>query len=168
MLMRDVMKGATDMAARSQFLLGGLAAVLALTGGLFLWQGLTQSDEEMPLPAPPPPLTALPKAGIDAPKFGAPPPALPEAKRASREEMRFNRYDRDRNERVSRIEMLGTRSAAFRKLDKDGNNLLTFEEWAAATSQRFAGADADKSGDLTRAEFATTAPKRAAAPACKC
>jgi EF hand len=155
------------MAARSHFLLGGLAAALALTGGLFLWQGLSQDADEMALPAPPP-VAGLPKAGPDAPRFGAPPPALPEAKRTSREEQRFNRYDRDRNERVSRIEMMATRSGAFRKLDRDGNNLLSFEEWAAATSERFAGADGDKSGDLTRSEFATTAPKRSPAPACKC
>lgn len=156
------------MAARSHFLLGGLATALALTGGLFLWQGLSQTEGTAELPAPPPALPPIPQAGADAPKFGTPPPVLPEAKRASREEQRFNRYDRDRNERISRIEMLGTRSAAFRKLDKDGNNLLTFEEWAAATSDRFAGADADKSGDLTRVEFATTAPKRNPGATCRC
>lgn len=155
-------------AARSHFLLGGLAAALALTGGLFVWQGISQSDEPALIPTPPPPIVGLPVAGANAPKVGPAPPRLPEAKKASREEQRFNRYDRDCNDRVSRIEMLGTRSAAFRKLDKDGNNLLTFEEWAAATSGRFAGADGDKTGDLTRAEFATTAPKRNPAPACKC
>lgn len=156
------------MAARSHFLLGGLAAIMALTGGLFLWQGLTQSEDDIELPEPPPPVAGLPKAGPNAPKFGTPPPTLPEARRASREEQRFNRFDRDRNERISRLEMMATRSNAFRKLDRDGNNLLTFEEWAVTTSERFAGADGDKSGDLTRPEFATTAPKRAPAPKCKC
>ena len=107
-------------------------------------------------------------ASAGAPKRGAAPPELPAAKDASREERRFNRYDRDRNEVVSRVEMMSTRTAAFRKLDKDRNNLLSFEEWAAATGDRFAGADKDKSGGLSRAEFATTAPKRAPAPKCKC
>ena len=64
---------------------------------------------------------------------------MPAAKEASREERRFNRYDRDRNESVSRIEMMSTRTAAFRKLDKDRNNLLSFEEWAAATQRWFLG-----------------------------
>ena len=85
-----------------------------------------------------------------------------------REERRFNRFDRDRNDKISRVELMSSRTAAFRKLDKDGNNLLTFEEWAVTTGARFASADADKSGDLTRAEFATTAPKRAAKPKCSC
>ena len=137
--------------ATSRFLLGGVASALLLTGGVFLWKGYSQIAAEDVVPAPPPRLAALPAA-----------------KAESREERRFNRYDRDRNERISRVEMMATRSAAFRKLDKNGDNLLSFEEWAAATSDRFAGADADKSGDLTRAEFATTAPKPAAKPKCRC
>lgn len=154
--------------AVSRFLVGGLASALLLTGGVFLWKGHSQGGDEAVVPAPPPALPAIPVAGADAPTRGPAPPELPAAKEASREERRFNRYDRNRDERISRAEMLSTRTAAFRKLDKDGNNLLTFEEWAAATSERFAGADADKSGDLTRAEFTTTAPKRAAKPKCRC
>lgn len=154
--------------AVSRFLIGGVASALLLTGGLFMWKGYTQIAEERLLPEPPPALPAIPVAGANAPKRGAAPPDLPAAKEASREERRFNRYDRDRNNRISRIEMMATRTAAFRKLDKNGDNLLSFEEWAAATSDRFANADADKSGDLTRAEFATTAPKPAAKPKCSC
>ena len=154
--------------AVSRFLIGGVASALLLTGGVFLWQGYTQVAEEAVMPEPPPDPGPIPVAGAGAPTRGAAPPELPAAKDASREERRFNRYDRDRNDRISRVEMLSTRTAAFRKLDKDGNNLLTFEEWAGATGQRFAGADGDKSGDLNRAEFATTAPKRAVAAKCKC
>ena len=154
--------------AISRFLIGGLASALLLTGGVFIWKGYSQVAEEAVLPGPPPALPAIPVAGASAPKRGAAPPALPTAKAESREERRFNRYDRDRNERISRIEMMSTRTAAFRKLDKDGNNLLSFEDWAVATSDRFAGADGDESGDLTRVEFATTAPKRAAKPKCRC
>jgi len=154
--------------AVSRFLAGGLASALLLTGGVFLWKGHSQVAEQRALPAPPPKLPAIPVAGPNAPKRGAAPPELPAAKQETREERRFNRYDRDRNERISRVEMMATRSAAFRKLDSNGDNLLSFEEWAVATSDRFAGADADKSGDLTRAEFATTAPKRTPKPACNC
>lgn len=154
--------------AISRFLIGGVASALLLTGGLFMWKGYTQIAEEEVLPDPPPALAAIPVAGANAPKRGPAPPALPAAKDASREERRFNRFDRDRNDKISRVELMSSRTAAFRKLDKDGNNLLTFEEWAAATGQRFAGADGDRSGDLTRAEFATTAPKAAVKPKCRC
>lgn len=154
--------------AVSRFLIGGLASALLLTGGVLLWQGQTRSTQDDELPAIPPPPAAIPVAGANAPKRGPAPPTLPAAKEASREEKRFNRYDRDRNERVSRIEMMSTRTNAFRKLDRDGNNLLTFEEWAAATGEKFAGADGDRSGDLSRTEFATTAPKPSAQPRCKC
>lgn len=154
--------------AVSRFLIGGVASALLLTGGVFLWQGLSRDAEVRAMPDPPPALPEIPVAGANAPKRGTPPPELPEAKAETREERRFNRYDRDRNERISRIEMLSTRTAAFRKLDRNGDNLLSFEEWAVTTSDRFAGADADKSGDLTRAEFATTAPKRKPKPKCGC
>ena len=86
----------------------------------------------------------------------------------SREEKRFARYDRNRDGIISRIEMLGSRTAAFKQLDTNKDNLLSFEEWAVATADRFTGADADKNGKLTPAEFATTAPKRAVKPRCKC
>lgn len=154
--------------AVSRFLIGGVASALLLTGGLFLWQGKTQTRKEAVAAPAPPDVAELPVAGAGAPKRGPAPPELPSAKESSREERRFNRYDRDRNDRISRIEMLSTRTAAFRKLDKNGDNLLTFEEWAAATGDRFAKADADRSGELTRTEFATTAPKRKEAPKCKC
>ena len=156
-----------DMAI-SRFLIGGVASALLLTGGVFLWKGYSQIAEEEVLPDPPPALPAIPVADADAPKHGPAPPELPAAKEASREERRFNRFDRDRNDKISRIELMSSRTAAFRKLDSDGNNLLTFEEWAAATGQRFAGADRDKSGELTRAEFGTTAPKPAVKGKCSC
>jgi hypothetical protein len=82
--------------------------------------------------------------------------------------MRFNRYDRNKDELVSRLEMMGSRTKAFKALDSDGNNLLTFEEWAAATGQRFASADGNKDLLLTRKEFARTRPKAVPRPGCRC
>ena len=82
--------------------------------------------------------------------------------------MRFNRYDRNRDELVSRLEMMSSRTKAFKALDTYGNNLLTLEEWAAATGQRFAGADRNKDQLLTRKEFAQTRPKLVATPGCRC
>ena len=158
------------------FLTGMASGALLLVGGLMVWQAVAVQPKPLPKGAPPPemfaaaPLT-LPTAGPDAPKYGPKPPnpiALAKPPRLSNEQKRFNRYDRDRNGEITRIEMLSTRTKAFRDLDKDGNNLLTFEEWAAATSQRFAGADANRNGLLTPAEFATTRPKRTAKPVCDC
>lgn len=152
-----------------RFLAGGVGALLLVAGGLWLWQG--QAAQQNVIPAMPPPAAIsdkLPEAGINAPAFGAEPPTPPEAPKASREEQRFNRYDRNRDELISRLEMMGSRTKAFKSLDSDGNNLLSFEEWAAATGERFAGADANKDKLLTRKEFAATRPRQAAKPGCRC
>ncbi|WP_430445817.1 hypothetical protein [Sphingorhabdus contaminans] len=153
-----------------RILVGGLAALLFMAGSFWLWQ--TQASQESSIPAPPPPPALaddmLPVAGPDAPLVGPAPPVPPEAPKASREEVRFNRYDRNRDELISRIEMMGSRTKAFRQLDKDGNNLLTFEEWAVATGERFAMADINRDSLLTRKEFVRTRPKPAAKPACRC
>lgn len=149
-----------------KMLIGGVAAILMLTGGLFLWQGISQSPDPVAKLAPLPDV-GLPVAGGDA--VGAPPPDAPRARDATREERRFARYDRNRDNVVTRVEMLSTRTNAFRRLDRDGNNLLSFEEWAVATSNRFAGADGNRDGRLSAEEFATTAPKRRAQSArCAC
>ena len=151
----------------NRLVLGAVLALVLAGIGVFWWQGRAQVEQGAPPPMAQPekPLPEdLPTA--DPGNFRGPAP--PEATELTKEEQRFFRYDRDRDRRITRNEMLSTRSDAFRKLDKDGNNLLTFEEWAAATGERFAGADADKSGDLTRAEFATTAPKRAVKAKCSC
>ena len=153
-----------------KFAAGAAGILLLLTAGLFLWIGA--QGQEVPIPAAPPPPEpaepdALPEARLDEQTVGPPPPTPPKAYKASREEMRFNRYDRNRDEIITRLEMMSSRTASFRKLDKDGNNLLTFEEWAVATSDKFAGADSDGNGQLTRTEFRTTRPKRSP-PRCKC
>ena len=153
-----------------KFAAGAAGILLLLTAGLFLWIGAQGQD--VPISdAPPPPQVAepesLPEADLDADTVGPAPPTPPKAYKASREELRFNRYDRNRDEIITRLEMMSSRTDAFRKLDRDGNNLLTFEEWAVATSDKFAGADGDKNGRLTRTEFRTTRPKRSV-PRCKC
>jgi hypothetical protein len=142
---------------------------LVLAGiGVFWWQGRAAIEQGAPPPAPaiarPDPMT-LPKADPGDQKG----PKPPEPTDRTREQRRFDHLDRNRDNIITRDEMLSTRTDAFRKLDKDGNNLLTFEEWAVTTVDRFAGADKDKDGRLTRAEFAITAPKPAAKkPGCKC
>ena len=152
-----------------RFLAGGIAAILIGTLGLWLWR--SYAGLENPIPAAPPPQAlaeGLPVPGKNAPQFGPAPPTPPEAPKSSREEQRFNRYDRNRDDIISRLEMMSSRTKDFKKLDKDGNNLLTFEEWAVATGERFAKADGNRDKLLTRKEFAITAPKPAAKPSCKC
>jgi hypothetical protein len=147
----------------NKIMLGAFGALALLGIGLFWLQGRAEVEQGAPPPAP----VATPPEGLpSADASGLTGPAPPEATELSREERRFFRYDRDRDRRISRNEMLSTRTDAFRDLDKDGNNLLTFEEWAVTTAQRFDQADADKDGELSQKEFATTAPKPAAA--CRC
>lgn len=141
-------------------LLGGLAALILCAAGVFWWQGraetkfaaapaLSLPDQSSEEPE------ELPSADIDGLMGVAP----PEATVVGKETRRFNVLDKDRDNRISRTEMLTQRAKAFRKLDKDGNNLLTFEEWAFATVDKFKGADANADLFLSREEFATTRPK---------
>lgn len=148
----------------NRFLLGGLAGLLLLSGGFFIWMGYSAVPDPAADAVPPP--VEIPMATADA--VGAPPPEPPEARAATREERRFQRYDRNRDGTVTRIEMMSTRTNAFKRLDSDGNNLLSFEEWAVATGGRFAEADDDRSGGLNAAEFATTAPRRGPVSKCRC
>ncbi|WP_430414256.1 hypothetical protein [Parasphingorhabdus sp.] len=154
----------------TKFAAGASAMLLMMTAGLFVWMGAHSQDNLIP-EAPPPPekveTEGLPEAIFDDETIGPQPPTPPKAYKASREERRFNRYDRNRDEIVTRLEMMSSRTKAFKALDTDGNNLLTFEEWAVATSDRFTGADRDGNGALTRVEFRTTRPKRTASK-CKC
>ena len=149
----------------NKLVLGALLALVLAGIGLFWLQGRAQVEKGAPPPVVP---TATPTGLPSAAVAHVTGPALPTASELTREQQRFFRYDRNRDLKITRNEMLSTRVDDFRKLDKDGNNLLTFEEWAVATSDRFAGADANHDGWLSQAEFATTAPKRKPAPKCAC
>lgn len=152
----------------SKYLIGGISTMMLLLAG-FLYM-ITSAQDDVPRAVPPPEQAKidahkLPEADV-ADLIG---PEPPEATEMTREQKRFARYDRDSNRRITRNEMLSSRSDAFRKLDKDGNNLLTFEEWAVTTVNRFEGADANGNQELTPEEFATTKPKPKRKPArCRC
>lgn len=152
----------------NRLVLGGVIALVMVGIGLFWWQGRAEVEQGAPPPLEQPerPLAeTLPMADAGDLKG----PAPPQATELTREEQRFFRYDRNRDRRITRNEMLSTRSDAFRKLDKDGNNLLDFEEWAVATVNRFEGADANGDRELDLVEFGKTAPKQARrTPACRC
>ncbi len=155
----------------NRIILGAVSALMLAGAGLFWWQG----QAAIQAAAPPVPLMAEPEAtGLPLEELpsedgdgmaGAAPPG---ASKASREELRFNRLDRNRDNLVTRSEALQPRVAMFRKLDADHNNLLSFEEWSVVSSNRFKGADADGNGSLTRPEFATTKQKPTKKAGCAC
>ena len=149
----------------NRLVLGAFAALVAVGIGLFWLQGRAEVEQGAPPPARIAPAeTGLPQADVS----GMRGPEPPESTELTREEQRFFRYDTNRDRRITRTEMMSTRTDSFRDLDTDGNNLLTFEEWAVTTGNRFAGMDADGNGWLSPAEFATSAPRPRATPACRC
>lgn len=144
------------MGADMMRVLLGLGVALAMAGAVFWMKGLARADAPVP-PSPPDRPMVLADDPADAP---------PEAPARTREEKRFDRYDRDRDGRVTRDEYLAARRKAFGKLDANADGRLDFEEWSTKTSDRFAKADADQDRRLDRGEFATTKPKRKSRPAC--
>ena len=94
--------------------------------------------------------------------------APPEAGERTREEKRFDRYDKDRDQRITGEEYLASRRKAYAKLDADGDGRLSFDEWAKKTTDKFGKADADRSKALTREEFATTKLARKSPPRRNC
>jgi hypothetical protein len=136
----------------------GVGAVLLLAvAGVFLFRG---SASVQPALAATPPAA---RAGEDA----ALPDEAPSASAKTREQKRFDRIDKDKNDTITRDEFFVLRRKAFAKLDTNGDGRLSFEEWAIRGTTRFAAADKDRSGTLNRTEFATTAVKRKA-PAARC
>lgn len=145
----------------NRIVLGAFGALAMVGLGLFWVQGRAEVEEGAPPPEPlvqkePEDPEVLPFADI----AGLEGPAPPESNELTREERRFFRYDYNRDRRITRNEMMSSRTDSFRKLDIDGNNLLTFEEWAVTTSERFEAMDADGNGWLSQSEFATSAPAR--------
>jgi hypothetical protein len=144
-----------------RYLVGACGALLLGLAGMFLFRGSAAPERMLP---------AMPStAGPVATEQEAPlPDEAPSASAKTREQKRLDRYDKDRNETVTRDEYLASRHKAFAKLDTDGDGRLSFDEWSAKTVAKFTGADKDKSGSLSRAEFAATAMKRSARPRCAC
>lgn len=142
-----------------RYLVGGLAGVLAIVAGMVL---------QATRPGAPQPLLAATVPAAQASGVPAAEPEVPEALERTREQKRFDRYDKDRNGTILREEYLAPRRKAFAKLDRNGDGVLSFDEWAVKAETKFDTADKDKSGSLTRDEFATTAVKRKPKPRCTC
>lgn len=142
-----------------RYLAGVAAAALLLVAGMTL-----QAMRSPPAAT----LAAMPTAAAATPDGQAATPAVPEALPATREQKRFDRYDKDRNSSITRDEYLMARHKAFAKLDVDGNGTLSFDEWAVKAETKFTLADKDKSGAMNATEFATTAVKRKTKPRPNC
>lgn len=136
-----------------RFAAGVGSALLIFAAIWIIWVGRDGSLSLLP-PTPVPLDAALRFADLPAP--------LPEASERTREEKRFDRYDKDRNGGVSREEYLANRRKAFAKFDTDGDGKLSFEEYATKTVVKFSGADKDHTGVLTPAEFLATRVLRTA------
>lgn len=133
-----------------RYLVGAVGALLLAGAGVLLFRGDA---------APRPVLTSTSPAAAGA-DSGELPDDVPAATAKTREQKRFNRYDKDRDGTVTRDEYLLSRHKAYARLDTNHDGVLQFDEWSAKTEAKFATADADHSGVLTPAEFATTAVKR--------
>ncbi len=145
-----------------RFLAGVASALLLVTAGFFLWTGHARRDVSLPA------VHATAAAG-EAVVAADPAPAVadpPAASEKTREQKRFDRYDRNRDGKVDRDEYLLSRHKAFAKLDTNGDGKLSFEEYSAKAIAKFAKADGDRSGTLDAAEFATTRVQRKSKPRC--
>lgn len=133
----------------------GAGAVALAALAIILFSGGRSRSDAAPLPAAPQAL-----AGNQAGAAPMLPDRVPEASDRTREEKRFDRYDKDRNGAITREEYLVQRRKAYAKLDTNHDGVLSFEEYAVKATTKFASADADKSGAMSPAEFVTTAVKR--------
>jgi hypothetical protein len=140
-----------------RYLAGGAGALSIVAVSWMLGQSMATpkapTEQTTPVAAPEP-----------APLADLPPP--PQASELSREEKRFNRYDKDRNGAIGGDEYFMARRKAYAKLDVNGDGVLSFDEYSIKARAKFAGADRDKSSSLSRTEFATTRVIRKAKPGC--
>lgn len=134
-----------------RYLVGGLAVLALTAGGILFFNRNARSVAALPL---------APVAQAQAAGAAPLPDTVPEASEKTREQKRFDRYDKDRDGAVTREEYLAARRKAFAKLDVNHDGMLSFDEWAVKAEGKFAAADADKSGAMTSVEFAKTAVKR--------
>ncbi len=156
------------MGANMWRFLAGVASTLLLVGaGFFIWRGIAN---DKPLITPAPFSATSGDAGAEqATGFAfADVAGAPRADQKSKEEKRFNRFDKDKNGAISQDEYLLSRQKAYAKLDTNGDGKISFNEYAAKTALKFAKADSNRSGTLTAAEFATTRVIRKSKPKPNC
>ncbi|MBA17717.1 MAG: histidine kinase [Sphingomonas sp.] len=147
-----------------RYFVGAAGALCMTLAGMFLYRGLAAPEAEA---IPRPPVATHGAAPSPSPL----PEIVPQATEKTLEEKRFDRYDRDHDEIVTREEYLRSRRTSFARLDTNRDGKLSFEEWAITTTTRYADADKDRNGTLTRAEFAATRTRSSRprpTPSCRC
>jgi hypothetical protein len=140
-------------AAMWRYLAGGAALIALIAAGFMVFSGKARPGPLLP----PQPMAQVSGGTVASDPL---PDAAPEATDKTREQKRFDRYDKDRDAKITREEYLVQRRKAYARLDVDGDGKLSFDEWAVKAATKFADADRDKSGAMTAPEFATTAVKR--------
>ncbi|WP_267396247.1 MULTISPECIES: EF-hand domain-containing protein [unclassified Sphingomonas] len=145
-----------------RYVVGAGAVVAGIAALVMIFGGKTETRRLLPFAA------AGAAASRGTAQAAALPDTAPEATPETREEKRFNRYDKDRDGKVTRDEYLASRRKAYARLDTDGDGRLSFDEWAAKATAKFNAADGDKSGGMDATEFATTAVKRKTPVRVKC
>ncbi len=142
-----------------RYLTGGAATLAIVAAGWSLAGSSARPDPVLP------PQPRAQQAGGTADPL---PDAAPEASERTREQKRFDRFDKDRDGKIVREEYLAARRKAYAKLDVDQDGRLSFDEWAVKATTKFAAADKDSTGAMTPAEFATTAVTRKPQVRAKC
>jgi uncharacterized protein YxeA len=140
-----------------RFLAGVASALLLVAAGIFIWRSQADAGQ-----------IAAPQSTSEAPLGLLDVTDPPQASEKTREQKRFNRYDRDKNGGVAAEEYLFSRRKAYAKLDINGDGKLSFEEYAIKAVTKFQAADKDRSGVLTPAEFLTTRVVRAKPKSTNC
>ncbi len=130
-----------------RFIAGVISSLLFVSAGIFIWRGQVDNVSA---------ITAAPVIEVASPMTFSDISGPPTATEKTREQKRFDRYDKDKNGVVERDEYLTARRKAFAKLDLSGDGKLVFEEYAIKTTTKFAKADRDRSTKLTPAEFLAT------------
>lgn len=132
-----------------RYFVGAVSALLLVSAGFLFFRSGAKPDQ--PLFKPVPAVSPVVQSAAEPL-----PDAAPAATDETREQKRFDRYDKDRNGKITREEYLASRRKAFAKLDTNHDGKLSFDEWAIRSEDKFAHADADHSGAMTPAEFLTT------------
>ncbi len=156
-----------------RFLAGVGSALLLITGGVVLWRNQAPAANTV--------ATVAPDMGVTLPKIPDPGPPvdstltpddfpdLPQASEKTKEQKRFERYDKNKNNHIDLEEFISGQRRSFQKMDLNHDGVLSFEEYAAKRVEKFRKADANSDNVLTPEEFATTAIKHKPSKAkCAC
>ncbi len=108
-----------------RYFVGGGAALLLALAGMFLFRGSASPEAQPALPRVP----AAPAAASDDPL-----PEAPSADARTREQKRFDRIDKDRNQTITPQEFFALRHKLFAKLDTDHDGKLSFDDGRCAAS----------------------------------